>query len=89
MFHEGQAKGLDQAVQGIIKLICDSKIIFSKAESRLLNATADNSKMQEDMRMCIAVHQTFVTGLLEWTLFSPRYKVLENPRVNGSIVLQL
>lgn len=70
-------------------MLGDSMKAFEKAAEDLYSQTKHDAELDRSLRACIDSHCHFVTGLIEWTLTSARYRMDDYIQKDGSFVIPL
>ncbi|KJZ71670.1 hypothetical protein HIM_08931 [Hirsutella minnesotensis 3608] len=89
MYHWNKARNMDLVVSDIMGMLEASRESFEKAFRVLDAKTKNNEQLNNDMRVCVGNCRTFVTGLIEWSLRSGRYKMYRYLQKDGSVDITL
>jgi hypothetical protein len=84
-----ETKNMGHVVVDIISILKESVKKFERAFKMLEGQTSLDSKLDNDMKAFVDNCRTWVTGLLEWTLTSERYKMYQYLHQDGSVVVPL
>lgn len=82
LFYAQGANDINKAINGLVQMMAASVDNFDQAASRL-------APLDPNMARYLDVFRTTVTGLLEWTLQSPRYNLSRYEIEGGKMVINL
>ncbi|KAK5990593.1 Sesquiterpene cyclase BOT2-like protein [Cladobotryum mycophilum] len=93
---EGKGKGkrqgektLDKVVDQVVCKLGEAVRTFDAAAAELVATHSNNAELQSLMQSFVDGHRAIVTGLLEFTLKSPRYNLAQLLRKDGSLEIVL
>lgn len=89
LLNESKSRNLQDAVDQLMAMLQNSKTSFEKAADDLVRKSQHDPKLAEEAKAVIATHRHFVTGLIEWTLTSERYKMGNHMQADGSVEIPL
>lgn len=89
LFNESKSRTMEEAVGTLLKMLDDSMKAFDQAAADLHSKTQQDEGLDKSLRACIDSHCHFVTGLIEWTLTSARYRMDDYMQKDGSFVIPL
>ncbi|KAK2606431.1 hypothetical protein QQS21_003124 [Conoideocrella luteorostrata] len=89
LYAECEPRSLGQSVKALLDLLDESKTAFNKAVESLEKQVERDAELGKNLRACIDTHRHFVTGLIEWTLTSARYKMDKYLQKDGSFIIPL
>lgn len=89
LLNESKTRSLDGAVNRLLEMLNDSMKSFEKAAEGLKRKAQHDEVLLKDLTAVIDSHCHFVTGLIEWTLTSSRYKMDRYLQRDGSVIIPL
>ncbi|KJZ69157.1 hypothetical protein HIM_11458 [Hirsutella minnesotensis 3608] len=84
-----ETKDMEHVVNGIMAMLAKSKENFEGAFKVLDSRTKTDSEVNHSVKVYVDNCRTYVTGLLEWTVVSNRYKMSQYMQQDGSSIVSL
>lgn len=89
LLNEDENRSLDKAVHKLLNMMDESIKAFDEAASTLDAKTKSDKALNQALWACIDSRREFVTGLIEWTLVSARYRMDKFMQEDGSVIIPL